>query len=138
MIALIAKRSLAFMVLTLIGLTLILRGLFFLFEQFEVTAPFIHTFINEIVYYSALIALVVAIFNWFIIKSRENFISMVLVSTVIRMLLSIIIILVLLLRGTDRIIILLINFFIVYLIYLLFEIYNILTNLRRISKKDIR
>lgn len=134
----VKKESFLFLFLSLIGLTILIRAFFFIFELFEVTDHYVHTYINEIIIYSALIALVVAGFNWLIIKGRENFISMVLVSTVIRMLLSIIIIMVLLLRGPDRILVLLINFFIVYLIYLLFEIYNILANLRRISKKDIK
>ncbi|CAN5147628.1 hypothetical protein BH23BAC1_BH23BAC1_01800 [soil metagenome] len=134
----VAKGSFLYLLLSLIGLTIFIRGFFFIFELFDLTDPLVHTFINEIIFYSALIAFVVAAFNYLIFRSGENFISMVLVSTVIRMLLSIIVIMVLLLRGTDRILVLLINFFIVYLIYLLFEIYNILANLRRISKKDIK
>jgi hypothetical protein len=60
---------------------------------------------------------------------------MVLGSTTIRMLLSVLIMALLLIGDSENKLLLAVNFFIVYLFYLIFEIYSIITNLRRISKK---
>lgn len=124
-----------YQLLKIIGLTCIIWGIFFLLKQFEATRGFVHVQINVIIIYSALVALIVALFNLFIMLRKGSHTAMVLGSTTIRMLLSILIMALLLIGDSENKLLLAVNFFIVYLFYLIFEIYSIITNLRRISKK---
>jgi Co/Zn/Cd efflux system component len=118
-------------------LTVILWSIFFAVQQINTLSPFIHHYYHEMIIYSAVVALVVAYFSYFNINSGgpAKYVTVILGSTVIRMILSLVIFLIFLLRGPENRLILVINFLIVYLSYLLFEIYSIITNLRRISKK---
>ncbi len=126
-----------FQLLKIVGLTLIIWGIFFTLSQIDVTAGIVHEMINYIIVYSALVALIVALFNLLIMIREGNQITMILGSTVLRMFLSIVIMTLLLLSGAGDRLILVVDFFLVYLFYLVFEIYSIIANLRRISKKDI-
>jgi len=112
--------------------------IFFVFKQFDPSSRLVHPYFHEIVLYSFVVAIVVAYFSYFNIKSggTAKYVTVILGSTTIRMIMSLIILLILLLRNPDNRLTLVVNFLIIYLFYLLFEIYSIITNLRRISKKD--
>lgn len=118
--------------------TLLLWVFFFIFLQIETLSIYVHPYIHEIILYSWIVAIIIAIYSNYILKAGGSsiYVNIILGSTTIRMILSIIILIILLLRTPDKRIILVINFFIVYLSYLLFEIYSIITNLRTFSKKD--
>lgn len=124
--------------LKVVILTSVLIIAFFAFENIDFLSPFVHRYIYEMIIYSAVVALVVAYFSHYHMRSPRaaKYITVILGSTTIRMILSIVILLIFLLRGAENRLILVINFLIVYLSYLLFEIYSIITNLRRISKGD--
>ncbi len=88
---------------------------------------------------SAIIALIVAAYNTYALskssKSAQSFAPLFLVSMLIRLFLSLGAIAYLILNFHNDRIVLVLNFFIVYLFYLVFEIYSIIGNLRPISNQ---
>ena len=123
-----------FQLLRIAGLTLALAGVVFLFLQFEQLSWLIHPSMWIILIFSAVIALLIAVYNAYALsKSINSFVPLFLGSMLIRFFLSIVVIGFLLFKYQDARIILVFNFFIVYLCYLVFEIYSIIANLRPIS-----
>ena len=121
-------------VLKIAGLSLVLAGIIFLFLQFDVLAWLIHSTIWIILFWSAIIALVVAVYNSYALtRSVDSFVALFLGSMLIRLLLSIVVIGILLLNNHELRLILVLNFFTIYLCFLVFEIYSIIANLRPIS-----
>ncbi len=119
-------------------LTVLLWTLVFLLLKLELFSRFVHPYIHTIMIYSWVVAILVAYFSHIISKigGTSRYVTIILGSTALRMVLSIILLIILLLRDPEERLILIVNFFIVYLSYLLFEIYSIITNLRTFSKKD--
>ncbi|WP_420384822.1 hypothetical protein [Roseivirga sp.] len=115
--------------------SIILCGIVLSLQQIEMEKSLIHPQIWSIMIFSALLGIVVAaIAQWaltsFDAQSRPNiFIGL----TVLRMLLSMIFIGAVLFIGLEERVLWVANFFVVYLFYLVFEIYTILSNLRAIS-----
>lgn len=113
----------------------VLCGLIFGAQQIEMEKSLIHDQIWSIMVFSALLGVVVvAIAHWalnsFDAQSRPNiFIGL----TVLRMLLSMIFLGAVIFIGLEERVLWVANFFVVYLFYLVFEIYTILSNLRAIS-----
>jgi hypothetical protein len=121
-------------------LTFIIWLLFYIISQIDFLIRFVHSYIHEMIVYSWIVAIIVAAFSNYNIQTggTSRYVTIILGSTTIRMILSVIILIILLLRRPDDKLILIMNFFIVYLSYLLFEIYSIITNLRTFSKNDIK
>lgn len=120
--------------LKVLGLTLALAGIVYLCLLSTTLSVFIHESIWIILIGSALIALVIAIYNGNAIsRSAQSFVPLFLGSMLIRFFLSIILIGFLLFKYQDQRLILVFDFFIIYLFYLVFEIYSIIANLRPIS-----
>lgn len=71
---------------------------------------------------------------WLYKKSPENFLQIKLLGMVIRILASLTFIAVIVWRGEENIILFIANFFILFLFYLIFDIYTFISNLRPISK----
>jgi hypothetical protein len=65
---------------------------------------------------------------------KDNFVLTVLAGTIFRFVISLGYILVFLFTGVDNIILFVANFFVIYLLYLLFDIYGLMANLRPHSK----
>lgn len=135
----ILQRGFISVLLRILFLTLSLGVLFYLINQFDYHNQLVHDLIYEIVLFSSLIAFVVASFSHFVSRKNDSTDTVLLVigSTSIRMILSIFVLTFLLFKDPENRLLLVVNFLIVYLFYLLFEIYFIITNLRQISKKDI-
>lgn len=113
----------------------ILVGIVLGLQQIEGSERFVHPQIWSIVIFSALLGLiVVAIGHWGIhnmdAQSRPN---LFLGLTVLRLILSMIFIGIVVFSGLEGRITWVADFFAVYLFYLVFEIYSILSNLRAIS-----
>ncbi|WP_026953070.1 hypothetical protein [Algoriphagus mannitolivorans] len=72
--------------------------------------------------------------NWLYGQSPENFLQIKLLGMVIRILASLGYIAWVVLAGEKNIILFISNFFILFLFYLIFDIYTFITNLRPISK----
>ncbi|WP_187175233.1 hypothetical protein [Algoriphagus sp. AK58] len=78
--------------------------------------------------------LVSAFALWLYKKSPENFLQIKLLGMVIRILSSLGFIAILVVMGVENIILFIANFFILFLFYLIFDIYTFISNLRPISK----
>lgn len=123
-----------FQSLKIFGLTFALAGIVYLCLLSATLSVFIHDSIWIILIGSAIIALVIAIYNGNAIsKSTQSFVPLFLGSMLIRFFLSIILIGFLLFKYQDQRLILVFDFFLIYLFYLVFEIYSIIANLRPIS-----
>lgn len=123
-----------FQSLKIFGLTFALAGLVFLMFQFETLTWLLHESIWIILIGSGVIALLIAVYNANAIsKSAQSFVPLFLGSMLIRFFLSIFLIGFLLFKYQDQRLILVFDFFIIYLFYLVFEIYSIIANLRPIS-----
>ncbi|MDF2158872.1 hypothetical protein [Algoriphagus sp. CAU 1675] len=71
---------------------------------------------------------------WLYKKSPENFLQVKLLGMIVRILASLAFITVLVLGGMENIILFIADFFIIFLIYMVFDIYSFMSNLRPISK----
>lgn len=125
--------------LKIAGISLGLCGAVYLLNLIPTVAVHIHRSIWLIIALSSAIALIVASYNTFALskatKSAQSFAPLFLVSMLIRLFLSLGAIAFLIFRFQDDRISLVVNFFIVYLFYLVFEIYSIIGNLRPISNQ---
>lgn len=122
--------------LKILGVTLVLSGLIYFLKFSPAIAPYIHSSIWLIVGLSAGIALIIAVYNTYALsKSIQSFAPLFLGSMLIRLFLSLGAIAYLLLNFQDERFVLVLDFFIVYLFYLVFEIYSIIGNLRPISNQ---
>jgi hypothetical protein len=72
--------------------------------------------------------------HWLYLKSPENLLSLKLLGMIIRILSSLGFIGILAVLGLENIILFIANFFIIFLFYLIFDIYIFISNLRPISK----
>ncbi len=120
--------------LKIVGITLAIAGVVYLCYFFEALAWLIHESIWIILGGGAVIALLVALYNTFALsRSAQSFVPLFLASMLIRFFLSILLIGFLLFKYQDQRLILVFNFFLIYLSYLVFEIFSIIANLRPIS-----
>lgn len=97
----------------------------------------IHEAIWPIVIFSGLVGVGVAFVNMYFVKkgSQLGLVNVFLATTAFRMLLSIIFITVIFYLGLENQLVWIGDFFVVYLFYLVFEIYTIMSNLRAISNE---
>jgi hypothetical protein len=95
----------------------------------------VHPKIWEIIlFYLILTGLSGLLIQYLIKISKENFASILLLGTILRFLASIVFVGIALYQGVENLILFVVNFFVVYLLYLLFDIYALITNLRPHSK----
>jgi uncharacterized membrane protein len=106
-------------------------GLVLLLKALNVTTA-IHDGIWIIIIFSAVVGIGVAMINMYFVRKTDgsNNVAVFLGTTVFRMLLSIIFITLQFFQGLENEVIWIVNFFVVYLFYLVFEIYSIISNLR--------
>lgn len=122
------------LLLKVIGISLALAGIIYLCQISEALSWIIHDSIWIALIGSAVIALIIAFYNAYAFsRSAQSFVPLFLGSMLIRFFLSIFLIGFLLFKYQDQRIILVFNFFIIYLSYLVFEIFSIIANLRPIS-----
>ena len=74
------------------------------------------------------------VIGWLYRKSPENLLSLKLLGMIIRILSSLVFIGILVVLGLENIILFIANFFIIFLFYMIFDIYIFISNLRPISK----
>ncbi|MFL0684345.1 hypothetical protein CLV31_1276 [Algoriphagus aquaeductus] len=111
----------------------LIAGLILVFSNF--LPQTIHTSIWSIFgFVAGLSYLVSALALWLYKKSPENFLQIKLLGMVIRILSSLGFIAILVVMGVENIILFIVNFFILFLFYLTFDIYTFISNLRPISK----
>ena len=119
----------AHLFLLLIG-TVMLGALVY-FMQLVLPGRWIHEKIWAIlIFYSLLTALTGIVSIHFLKKDKLNSVSVILGGAVFRILVSLVFVLVALWGGDENILWFVVNFFTIYLLYLLFDIYSLITNLR--------
>lgn len=113
--------------------SLIMVGLILLFQQ---TLPqILSESIWTIFYFMVIMSYLVSFLAlWLYKKSPENFLQIKLLGMVIRILASLTFIALIVWGGEENIILFIANFFILFLFYLIFDIYTFISNLRPISK----
>jgi L-asparagine transporter-like permease len=114
-------------------ITAVVAGLILLFNAFlpQVIHESICSIFGFVVVLSYLLGVVT---QWLYLKSPENLLSLKLLGMVIRILSSLGFIGILAVLDLENIILFIANFFIIFLFYLIFDIYIFISNLRPISK----
>ena len=113
--------------------SLFILGMILILQQFlgSIISPSIWT----IFYFVIILSYSVSFFAlWLYKKSPENFLQIKLLGMVVRILASLTFIAVMVWKGEENIILFISNFFILFLFYLIFDIYTFISNLRPISK----
>jgi hypothetical protein len=95
----------------------------------------IHSKIWEIVAFMAIISFLISLLNAFLLKNfAENFFQIMVLAMILRFIATLVFIGLEVWPGMENIILFIADFFIVFLFYLVFDIYTFLANLRPISK----
>jgi hypothetical protein len=95
----------------------------------------LHAKVWNILLFFFFLTLITGFLSQLILKNgKENFAHVVLGGTIFRFFISLAYILIFLFIGLDNIILFVSNFFAIYLLYLLFDIYSLIANLRPHSK----
>lgn len=111
-------------------LTLVLCGVVFILNSVW-PGPWIHAKIWWIIlFYSILTGVTGMISIHLLKKDKLNFASTILGSAVFRLIFSLAFVFIVLWAGDENILWFVVNFFAIYLLYLLFDIYSLITNLR--------
>lgn len=130
-------QSIGKQVLNSVIFSVILTGITFGLQQMEGTDAVLHSGLLSIVIFSAFLGLLIAFMaGWGLqnldAQTRPNLFIAI---TGIRMIISLIFVLIVVYNGLDNRTLWVANFFAVYLLYLVFEIYTIMSNLRAISNE---
>jgi hypothetical protein len=100
-----------------------------------VLPEWIHFKIWNIYFFILILSLLLGILSSFLLKSfSENFFNIVILGMVIRFIASLVFITISVWPTLPNIIPFIVNFFVIFLFYLVFDIYAFLSNLRPISK----
>jgi hypothetical protein len=114
-------------------ITMVVAGLILLLGFF--LPQIIHESIWSIFGFVAGLAyLLTVVTRWLYLKSPENLLSLKLLGMIIRILSSLGFIGILVVLGLENIILFIANFFLIFLFYMIFDIYIFISNLRPISK----
>ncbi|PSL02991.1 hypothetical protein CLV48_108100 [Cecembia rubra] len=118
----------------IILLTLFIAGLVYLIDDvFQLN--WVHESIWKIISFFLILTWLTGVFSHYLLSiSKENSANILLGTIGIRFLASIAFIVIMLVLGQENIILFVINFFVIYLFYLLFDMYGLIANLRPISK----
>jgi len=123
------KKYLSFLI-KLFVFTLILGGIFYLVRSWW-NPIWIHEYTpNMILFYFGLGLVSGLILQFLSSIGEENSVPLILGAGLIRLLASLGFVFVVLWIGTENILWFVVNFFVIYLLYLLFDIYMFITNLR--------
>jgi hypothetical protein len=95
----------------------------------------IHPKIWEIYFFMVIVSFLISLLNGFLLKSfAENFFNIMVLAMILRFIASLVFIGIEVWPGMENIILFIADFFIIFLFYLVFDIYAFLANLRPISK----
>ncbi len=117
--------------------SVVLTGLTLGLQQVPGTENVLHSGVLSIVIFSAFLGLLIAFMaGWGLqnldAQTRPNLFIAI---TGIRMIISLIFVLIVVYNGLEKRTLWVVNFFAIYLLYLVFEIYTIMSNLRAISNE---
>lgn len=126
--------SIKIFTLRILALTLILAGIIYVFQN-HIQPNWIHDSIWKILSFFALLTWLTGTFVHYLTRlSKENSSNILLGATALRFLASLGFIVIYLLLDVENIILFVANFFVIYLFYLIFDIYGLIANLRPNSK----
>lgn len=95
----------------------------------------IHEKIWEIYFFMVIVSFLISLLNGFLLKSfADNFFNIMVLAMILRFIATLVFIGIEVWPGMENIILFIADFFIVFLFYLVFDIYAFLANLRPISK----
>lgn len=114
----------------LLFFSLIIAGIIYLLQ--EVIKPeWVHETMWTILSFFVLLTWLTGMFSHYLLElSKENSVNILLGAIAIRLLASIGFVAILLFIGTENLILFVVNFFVIYFFYLLFDIYTLISNLR--------
>jgi L-asparagine transporter-like permease len=115
-------------IITMVVAGLILLLNFFLPQIIHESIWSIFGFVAGLAYFLTVVT------RWLYLKSPENLLSLKLLGMIIRILSSLGFIGILVVLGLENIILFIANFFIIFLFYMIFDIYTFISNLRPNSK----
>jgi hypothetical protein len=115
-------------IITMVVAGLILLLNFFLPQIIHESIWSIFGFVAGLAYFLTVVT------RWLYLKSPENLLSLKLLGMIIRILSSLGFIGILVVLGLENIILFIANFFLIFLFYMIFDIYIFISNLRPISK----
>ncbi|AKP50500.1 hypothetical protein CA2015_1048 [Cyclobacterium amurskyense] len=120
--------------LGLLYFTVFLAVIVWLIEQF-LPGPWLHTLVYSILFFFAVLTGVTGFLAGKLMK-LETFtsVSVILGTTIIRLICCIVFVFLILWQGHENLLWFVVDFFIIYLLYLLFDMYGLITNLRLHSK----
>lgn len=95
----------------------------------------VHEKIWNIYFFMLILSFLITLLNGFLLKSfAENFFNIMVLAMILRFIATIVFIGLAVWPGMENIILFIADFFVVFLFYLVFDIYTFLSNLRPISK----
>lgn len=116
--------------LKLLIFSLLIAGIIYLLQEF-IKPEWVHETMWIILSFFVLLTWLTGMFTHYLLAiSKENAVSIILGGIVIRFLASIGFVAILLFIGVANLILFVVNFFIIYFFYLLFDIYTLISNLR--------
>lgn len=127
-------KAIKILTLKLILLSLLLGGVIYVIQQY-IKPVWIHESMWTIMAFFIILTWITGMFTHYLLQlSKENSVSILLGGIGLRLLSSIGFVAVMLMLGVENIILFIVNFFIVYFLYLLFDIYMLIANLRPNSR----
>jgi hypothetical protein len=121
----------------IIGYSGLLASIIFLLQNISITQNLVHTGIWTIFIFSFIVSILIGIANSYFVSRKdfaENLPQVFIASTVMRLLLSIFFVGIVLYLGIEDRLLWVINFFMLYIFYLIFEIISLMTTLRPHSR----
>ncbi|MFC2187405.1 hypothetical protein ACFCT7_08810 [Fulvivirgaceae bacterium LMO-SS25] len=121
----------------IIGYSAFLAAIIFLLQNISFTYHLIHSDIWTIFIFSFIVSILIGLANSYFVSRKdfaENLPQVFIASTVMRLLLSIFFVGIVLYLGVEDRLLWVINFFILYIFYLIFEIISLMTTLRPHSR----
>jgi hypothetical protein len=114
----------------LLFFSLIIAGFIYTLQEF-IKPDWVHETMWIILSFFVLLTWLTGMFTHYLLElSKENSVNILLGAIAIRFLASIGFVAVLLFIGTENLILFVVNFFVIYFFYLLFDIYTLISNLR--------
>ena len=121
----------------IVSYSILLAAIIFILQNISITNHLVHSGIWTIFLFSFLVAIFIGLSNSYFVSRKdfaENLTQIFLASTVMRLLLSVFFVGIILYLDVDDRLLWVINFFILYISYLLFEIFSLMTTLRPHSR----
>ncbi|MCL6258484.1 hypothetical protein M3O96_05255 [Aquiflexum sp. TKW24L] len=123
-------KAIKILTIKLLLFSLLIGGIFYLLQEY-IKPEWVHESLWTILSFFILLTWLTGMFTHYLLQlSKDNSVNILLGSIGIRLLASIGFIAIMLILGVENKILFVVNFFIIYFFYLLFDIYTLLAKLR--------